>query len=156
MWLGDKQYVCVSILGTSKDSDSDLQASELQEICCPSSMDPGWRGAEMMWIQDDAHQTVACLIGMDCARLHVEGYATPSLDLLALFPSPSSLKPLLPLGCGDGLQESRIFQVASSWKESTFFPALFASTFLYISICLSIIGFCSGRQPDLCLVTLSL
>ena len=43
-------------------------------------MKPGWLN------QDDAHQTITCLIGMDCASQHAEKFSTPSL--ISLFCSP--------------------------------------------------------------------
>ena len=107
MLLVDEQNVFIRILGTnykryrtqlqaSQLQASQLQGAQLQQICWPSSVQPGWREAGMTWSrddvkqgwlrQDDARRPITCLIRMDCARLHVENFATPSL--ISLFCSP--------------------------------------------------------------------
>ena len=106
-------------------------------------MEPGWRN------QDEEHWTIPWLIGMDCARLHVENFATPPLISLFCFPFSLLIKTS---ACPEMeqwalRQEFPIFQVIGTWNKTTF---------LNINPCLSSIGFQSGQRLDLCLVTVAL
>ena len=85
MWLVDKQHACLRILGTN------FKRYRL----CPSGI-PALadllifkRGVRMMWSQDDVHWAITCLIGMDCACLHVKNFSSPSpWCLCSSFPLP--------------------------------------------------------------------
>ena len=77
-------------------------------------MQPGWCEAEMTWSQDDTHQTITCLIPMDCAHLRKELFN----PLISLFcPHLSPYKNLcLPWEVEMSFETwVPIFQVASIW-----------------------------------------
>ena len=110
MWLIDGQHVCIKILGTNikryrlwpsgipapKTWSQDDFADFLP--CWLSTMEPGRREARMT----NPGWCILCLIGMDCAGVHVETFAPPSLDLFVLVPSPSIWKSLPALILGNG------------------------------------------------------